>query len=97
MKASARGGDVGQDKTVDSNSGQGKAASQASANGSAAKGEGFANYLSECVEELRRISTPTRQETTQATVVTLFIMFFVSLCLFLLDLVFSQLMLALVQ
>lgn len=53
-------------------------------------------YFRESVEELKRVTTPTRQETMQATVVTLFIMFFVSVCLFLLDAIFSKFMAAII-
>ena len=52
-------------------------------------------FFSDSVEELKKVTAPTKQETIQATVVTLFIIVFVSLCLFLLDVVFNQLMKAL--
>lgn len=51
-------------------------------------------YLSESVEELKKVSHPTKQETTQATIATLVIIFFVSICLFVLDFAFGRLMTA---
>ncbi len=50
------------------------------------------DFLQESVEELKKVNTPTRQETFQATLVTIIIMVFVALCLFLLDYLFSNLM-----
>jgi len=52
-------------------------------------------YLSEAVDEIKKVSTPTRQETVQATLVTIVIMLFIAFCLFILDLIFSNLMKAL--
>lgn len=52
----------------------------------------FSTYLSDSVAELKKVSHPTRQETMQATIATLVIIFFVSICLFLLDLLFGRLM-----
>lgn len=52
------------------------------------------DYFTQSVEELKKVTHPTRQETIQATMVTFLIIVFVALCLFLLDLVFNQLMLA---
>jgi len=49
-------------------------------------------YLSESVEELKKIHTPTRQETVRLTWVVLIIVLFISLCLFVLDLVFNWIM-----
>ena len=49
-------------------------------------------YLSESVAELKKVTTPTRQETIQATLVTIVIMTFVALCLMVLDLLFRTLM-----
>ncbi len=49
-------------------------------------------FLAESVDELKKVTTPTRQETIQATLVTLVIMIFVAVCLFLLDILFSNLM-----
>lgn len=49
-------------------------------------------YFSDSVAELKRVNFPTRPETIQATVATLAIIFFVSLCLFILDVIFGRLM-----
>lgn len=49
-------------------------------------------FLSESVEELKKVSAPTKQETMQATVVTILLVVFLALCLFLVDLVFHQIM-----
>lgn len=43
------------------------------------------SYLTACMAELRKVTTPTRQEAMQATVVTLIIIAFMSVCLFLMD------------
>jgi preprotein translocase SecE subunit len=51
-------------------------------------------YLSESVQELKKVSKPTRQETIQATMVAVFIVLFVSVCLFLVDIVFNRIMTA---
>lgn len=51
-------------------------------------------YFSASVGELKKVSTPTRQETIQATIVTLVIMIVVALCLFVLDMVFGRIMTA---
>jgi preprotein translocase SecE subunit len=51
-------------------------------------------YLSDSVAELKRVAFPTRAETMQATVATLFIIAFVSVCLFVLDVVFDRAMAA---
>ena len=53
-------------------------------------------YISESFDELKKVNRPTRQETLQATMVAIFIMLFVSFCLFLLDMVFSRIMLAII-
>ena len=50
------------------------------------------SYLGDSINELKKVTFPTRAETRQATLVTLFIVMFVSLCLFLLDQVFFHLM-----
>ena len=42
-------------------------------------------YLAECIAELRKVSYPTRAEAMQATLVTLIIIGFMSLCVFFLD------------
>lgn len=49
-------------------------------------------YFSDSVAELKRVNFPTRAETIQATIATLAIIFFVSLCLFVLDVIFGRLM-----
>ena len=50
------------------------------------------SFLSESIEELKKITTPTRQETIQAMIMTVMIIIFMSLCVFLLDLVFNGIM-----
>lgn len=54
-------------------------------------------YLADSLEEVKKVSFPTRQETFQATFVTLAIMVIVSLTLFVLDFVISRLMSALIS
>ena len=54
-------------------------------------------FVKGSVEELKKVTYPTRQETTQATLVTLLIIVFVAGCLFVLDLILNQLMLALLS
>lgn len=49
-------------------------------------------YFAESMDELKKVTTPTRQETIQATLVTIVIMTFVALCLMVLDLLFRTLM-----
>lgn len=49
-------------------------------------------FFRDSVDELKKVTHPTRQETTQATIVTLLIMFFVSICLFLFDWICTQIM-----
>ncbi|RIL09819.1 MAG: preprotein translocase subunit SecE [Proteobacteria bacterium] len=49
-------------------------------------------YFSESVDELKKVSSPTRAETIQATVVTLFLVVLVSGVVALMDLAFGQLM-----
>jgi preprotein translocase SecE subunit len=46
---------------------------------------GSGNYLTDSIAELRKVSTPTKQEAMQATWVTLIIIAFMSLCLFFMD------------
>jgi len=58
----------------------------------AAEGSSPFSYLGDSLNELKKVTFPTRAETRQATLVTLLIIFFVSLCLFLLDQVFFHLM-----
>ncbi|MEZ4755055.1 MAG: preprotein translocase subunit SecE [Bdellovibrionota bacterium] len=50
------------------------------------------DYFTESVEELKKISTPSRQETLQATLATIVLLVVVSLSLFLLDLFFGRIM-----
>lgn len=54
------------------------------------------NFVPEALAELKKVSSPTRQEAMQATIVTIFIIGFMSICLFLLDLVFHKGMEALI-
>lgn len=49
-------------------------------------------YFSESYAELQRVQFPTRQETTRLSVVVLMIIVFVSVCLFIMDQVFSWIM-----
>lgn len=49
-------------------------------------------YLSESVEELKKVQSPTRQEAIKLTGVVLMIIVFISLCLFVMDLAFNWLM-----
>jgi preprotein translocase subunit SecE len=49
-------------------------------------------YFSDSFAELKRVTYPTKAETIQATVATLAIILFVSVCLFVLDLIFGRLM-----
>jgi preprotein translocase SecE subunit len=51
-------------------------------------------FIEGCREELRKVSSPTRQEATQATIVTLVM---VSCALALFDLTFRQLMIAILS
>lgn len=50
------------------------------------------SFLGDSVEELKKVSHPTRQETMQATVVTILIMAVVSMCLFLFDGICTKIM-----
>lgn len=52
-------------------------------------------YLRESVDELKKVSRPTRQETIQATIVTVVIICIVAVCLMMLDVIFDQVMSAL--
>ena len=54
-------------------------------------------FLSESVEELKKVSFPTRQETMQATFVTILIVVFMAFCLFVLDQIFHTLMGAIIR
>ena len=53
------------------------------------RGRGF---LSESIEELRKVHTPTREETIRQTWVVMLIVAFISICLFLLDLFYNWIM-----
>jgi preprotein translocase subunit SecE len=50
------------------------------------------SYVSESVEELKKVQSPTRQETMRLTGVVVMIIVFISMCLFVMDLVFNWLM-----
>ena len=63
------------------------AGKQAAAASGSTESNGF---FAESIEELRKVTTPTRQEATQATMVTLVIVVFVAFCLFFMDLIFSK-------
>ena len=56
---------------------------------------GSRQFVVESIAELKKITRPTRQETMQAATVTLVIMVFISICLFLLDLLISKVVAAL--
>ncbi len=64
----------------------------AQAQGRRVGGPGKSSFISESIAELKKVTFPTRQETIQATLVTIFIVMFVSITLFVLDIVFNQLM-----
>ena len=49
-------------------------------------------YVSESIDELRKVQSPTRQEAMKMTGVVLLIIAFISLCLFVMDLSFNWLM-----
>lgn len=50
------------------------------------------SFLSESVAELKKVTFPTRQQTIQATLITVLLVMVISLALFLLDVIFGQLM-----
>jgi len=52
----------------------------------------LSQYFRESITELKKVHSPTRAETIQATMVTLAIMVFVALVLFMFDVVFKKLM-----
>ena len=62
------------------------------ADSSAGVAGGRQGYLASAVEELKKVHTPTRQETTRLTGVVLLIIVFISMCLFVMDLTFNWLM-----
>jgi len=49
-------------------------------------------YVSESVDELKKVHSPTRQEAMKLTGVVVLIIAFISLCLFVMDLSFNWLM-----
>ncbi len=53
-------------------------------------------YVFDSVEELKKVQSPTRQETMRLTGVVVLIIVFISMCLFVMDLVFNWLMTALI-
>ena len=55
------------------------------------------SFLSESVAELKKVTFPTRQQTFQAAIVTIFIVMFVALTLFILDIIFGQVMRAILS
>lgn len=59
-----------------------------SASESQVKGGRKTGFLAESVAELKKVSRPTRQETVQATLVTLLLVFFFAAVLALLDWIF---------
>lgn len=65
-------------------------AGKQAATSDSAKGESSNGFFADSIEELRKVTTPTRQEATQATMVTLVIVVFVAFCLFFMDLIFSK-------
>jgi preprotein translocase SecE subunit len=73
-----------------------KAKAERSVSPRSSGGEGVmgqsASFFRESIDELKKVTTPTKQETVQATIVTIIIMVFVALCLFLLDFLFGNLM-----
>lgn len=52
----------------------------------------LSQYFSDSVDELKKVSAPTRPEAMQATVVTVFIVVFIGVLVALMDLVFGKLM-----
>jgi preprotein translocase subunit SecE len=50
------------------------------------------SYISESIEELKKVQTPTRQETMRLTGVVVLIIVFIAMCLFVMDLTFNWLM-----
>ena len=62
------------------------------ADSSARLAGGRQGYFAGAVDELKKVQTPTRQETTRLTGVVLLIIVFISMCLFVMDLTFNWLM-----
>ena len=54
-------------------------------------------YFSDSFAELKKVGSPTRQETVQATLVTIFIVMALSVIVALMDLVFKHIMDAVLQ
>ena len=54
-------------------------------------------YFSESFEELKKVSAPTRQETVEATLVTALIVIFIAVVVACMDLIFRQVMGALLS
>jgi preprotein translocase subunit SecE len=52
---------------------------------------GLVGYFKDSVVELKKVHTPTRSETIQATLVTIIIMIFISVTLAIFDLIFGRL------
>jgi preprotein translocase SecE subunit len=50
------------------------------------------SYVTESIEELKKVQSPTRQETMRLTGVVVLIIVFISMCLFVMDLAFNWLM-----
>ena len=49
-------------------------------------------YFSDSVEELKKVQSPSREETLRLTGVVVLIIVFISMCLFVMDLTFNWLM-----
>jgi preprotein translocase SecE subunit len=50
------------------------------------------SYISQSIEELKKVQSPSRQETMRLTGVVALIIVFISMCLFVMDLTFNWLM-----
>lgn len=70
---------------------------EAGTNSGAVATVGKTSYFAASLAELKKVTHPTRQETIQATLVTLVIIGIVAVCLFILDLILNRLMLALLS
>lgn len=49
-------------------------------------------FIKDSLDELKKVTTPTKQETVQATMVTILMLTVMALCLFLLDVTFNGIM-----
>lgn len=58
--------------------------------GNAATSAKAPSFLSSCVAELQKVVRPTKDETIQATTVTIFILIFVALVLWLFDVIWGR-------